>query len=303
MHQGDAVKKRSGTLPHAVPVITNDHPLSGPAELIDDVGEGDSDVRGDRQFVVALSRGLDILRAYRPGDSALTIAELTQRSGLHAPAVKRLTHTLTKLGYLEACDGGSRYRMGIPVLGLGYDCLSGMKISETAQPYLQELADYGGNGMVTGLGSRDNLSMVFLACARSPGVISVRFHAGARLSMARSAIGRAYLAGLDEERREPLMRKLRDRSGEDAWPAIHAAIQRSIAEVRDQGFCVNLGEWDSQVSSVAVPYRPGLGDGTVLAFNCGGPTGSMSPERLIRDLGPRLVELVDKIAVFGHLTL
>lgn len=294
------MKKRSAPLPHSDPAILTDQLLSAHS---DNDFDGDGEGRGDRQFVVALSRGLDILRAYRPNDSALSIAELAKRSGLHNPAVKRLTYTLTRLGYLESCDDGSRFRMGIPVLGLGYGCLSGMKITETAQPYLQELADYGGNGMVAGLGGRDDLSMVFLACARSAGVISVRFHAGARLSMARSGIGRAYLAGLDDDQREPLLRNLCDRVGPDAWPAVSAAIQRSVEEVRDRGFCLNFGEWDSQVSSVAVPYRPALGDGTVLAFNCGGLSYSVTAERLGRDLGPRLVELVGKVAVFGHLTL
>ncbi|HEX5747572.1 MAG TPA: hypothetical protein VFZ09_15100 [Archangium sp.] len=49
--------------------------------------------------------------------------------------------------------------------------------------------------------------------------------------------------------------------------------------------------WSRDVNAVGVPFVAPDGSG-ILAFNCGGPGFLVSRERLLRDLGPRLVELV-----------
>src|SRR5215813_1294806 len=51
----------------------------------------------DRQFVTALARGLDILRAFHAGEGMLGNQEIAHRTGLPKPTVARLTHTLTDL--------------------------------------------------------------------------------------------------------------------------------------------------------------------------------------------------------------
>ena len=38
----------------------------------------------------------------------------------------------------------------------------------------------------------------------------------------------------------------------------------------------------------------------MLAFNIGGPSYVLTAERLRKNLGPRLVEMVNKVASFGH---
>lgn len=266
-----------------------------------DVDSFDSDdpFPGDRQFVVALYRGLEILRCFKPSDGALGNQELAQRSGLPKATVSRLTYTLSKLGYLVYIEDSGKYRMGVPVLGLGYACLGGLKIRETAQPYLQELADLAGDGVVTALGGRDDLSMIYIGCARSAGMISLQLNVGSRISLARSSMGRAYLAGVGDDERAVLMQKIRAHVGEDRWAKTEDGILRSVEEIRTRGFCMNIGEWYNQVNSVAVPFRSPQGDLPVLAFNCGGLSYVMPPERLEAELGPRLVELVNRVASFG----
>ena len=43
--------------------------------------------------VQGLARGLSVLRAFRPGESALGNAEIAARTGLSRPTVSRLTQT------------------------------------------------------------------------------------------------------------------------------------------------------------------------------------------------------------------
>lgn len=270
------------------------------AAIVEEAGfREDDEGAGDRQFVVALQRGLDMLRCFRQTDTALGNQDFAERTGLPKATVSRLTYTLSKLGYLVYLEESGRYRMGVPVLGLGYACLAGLKIRETAQPYMQRLADEAGDGVMVSLGGRDALSMIYIACARSAGIVSLQLNVGSRISLARSGMGWSYLAAIDEAERESLMPQLRARVGEARWPHIEARLKRAAAEITTRGFCSNFGDWNPQVNSVAVPFRMPNRDMPVLAFNCGGPSYVLSQERLERELGPKLVDLARNVSAAG----
>jgi len=255
---------------------------------------------GDRQFVVALHRGLEILRCFKPSDTALGNQELAQRTGLPRATVSRLTYTLSKVGYLVYLEDSGKYRMGIPVLGLGFACLSGVKIPETAQPYMQKLAEEAGNGALIALGGRDRFSMTYLACARSSGMVSLQLNVGSRISLARSGMGRAYIAGLPKDDRADLMEAIKERSEPKQWPALRDGIEDAIDQVQSRGFYLNLGEWQKEVYSVGVPLKPLQNHMPLMAFNCGGPSYLLPKERLEEELGPKLVMLSETVAAAGQ---
>ncbi|WP_230799458.1 IclR family transcriptional regulator [Seohaeicola saemankumensis] len=255
----------------------------------------------DRQFVTALHRGLDILRAFTPQDrSGLGNRDLADRTGLPNSTVSRLTYTLLKLGYLVYDEGTGRYRMGVPVLSLGYACLGGLKVRETAQPLMQQLADDCGDGVMVALGGRDDHSMTYVACARAVrGMISLQLNVGSRISLARSAMGRAYIAGTSETEREQIIEMIRERTAPEHWPRIRDEIADAAEQIRTRGFYANIGGWQSDVNSVAVPYRSPQGDVPMLAFNLGGPAYILSRERIETEFGPRLLEMVQKVGRIG----
>src|SRR6476620_9963163 len=67
-------------------------------------------VATDRNFVVALSGGLDVLRAFHPNDGLLANQEIAARTSLPKPTVSRLTYTLTKLGYRTPVPRFEKYQ-------------------------------------------------------------------------------------------------------------------------------------------------------------------------------------------------
>lgn len=262
------------------------------AELIEKEHEG------DRQFVTALHRGLEILRAFKPDDvSGLGNRELAERTGLPNSTVSRLTYTLLKLGYLVYDEGTGRYRMGVPVLGLGYACLGGLRIRETVQPHMQRVADECGDGVLVALGGRDDMKMTYIAAARaSAGMISLQLNVGSRISLARSAMGRAYIAGTDEHERAQIMQRVEERTDPADWPELRDGIEDAAAQIKERGFYVSIGKWQTDVHAVSVPYRSMHGDTPMLAFNLGGPGYMLPRERLENELGPKLVQMRNTIA-------
>ena len=246
----------------------------------------------DPSFVTALARGLDILRAFRRGDTALGNQELAERTGLPKPTVSRLTYTLTAFGYLVYVADSGRYRLGTGVLSLGYNCLASMGIRQIASPPMQELADYTGASVA--LGARDRLSMVYLECRRGNNALRLDLDVGSHLKLATSAIGRAHIVGLEEGERARLMADLMVHEGA-AWPRARAGIERALEDYRRHGFCLSLGEWRPEINAVGVPlgFRDG---GEVMALNCGGPAFALTQKKLIKDIGPRLIGVARDIA-------
>lgn len=248
----------------------------------------------DRQFVTALARGLEVLRCFRAGDVGLGNLEIALRTGLPKPTVSRLTHTLTKLGYLNYSNRRGTYQLGSGVLALGYALLSGLGIREQARPLMQDLAGHADASV--GLGSRDRLSMVYLECCRGPGAVTLRLDVGSRVPLATTAMGRALMSVLPDSERDYLMDHIRQKDPDD-FARIKPGIERAMRDIEDRGFCVSLGDWQPDVNSVGVPVV--TADRTVYALNCGGPSFLLSPRKLEEDYGPRLVEIARQITAEG----
>lgn len=256
----------------------------------------EQNIEDDRQFVTALHRGLEILRAFRPTDHAgLGNRELAERTGLPNSTVSRLTFTLWKLNYIVYEESTGRYKMGVPILSLGYACLAGMQIRETAQVYMQELADECGDGVLVALGGRDDMTMTYLACARSVGFISLQLSVGSRISLPRSAMGRAYIARTSEDERGEILQKIDQCYDADQAKLMRSAIDEAHEQIQDRGFYTNIGGWQPDVNSVAVPFRPLDGNTPMLSFTLGGAAYNLPKEKMETELGPKLVDLVNKI--------
>jgi DNA-binding IclR family transcriptional regulator len=250
-----------------------------------------SDAEHDRQFVTALARGLDILRSFRTGDSMLGNQEIAARTGLPKPTISRLTHTLTQLGYLIHLERHNKYRLGTAVLSLGYTALAGMDIREVARPLMQELADY--SDVAVALGSFDHTSMIYIKICRGRGALTIRLDIGSRIPVATTAMGRAYLAAISAEKRAAILEQVRSRHPQD-WPRIQAGLEQALDDSARTGFTLSVGEWQSGVNAVAAAVRLPDSD-TVMGLNCGGAAFLLPRERMKDDLGPRLVQLAQRI--------
>ncbi len=126
----------------------------------------------DRNFVTALARGLELLRAFGAGEEYLGNAELSNRTSIPRPTVSRLTYTLTQLGYLQHNTHLEKYRLGPGVLALGYRFLANMGIREIARPHLQKFAD--ATDCNVSLGGADRSDMVYLETCHGHGPLIIR---------------------------------------------------------------------------------------------------------------------------------
>src|SRR6201985_3145463 len=93
----------------------------------------------DRSFVVALSRGLDVLRAFHPNDGLLGNQEIAARTNLPKPTVSRLTYTLTKLGYLTPVPRFEKYQLAPSAMALGDGALAHLGVRHLSATFRDEV--------------------------------------------------------------------------------------------------------------------------------------------------------------------
>ncbi|RJF65272.1 IclR family transcriptional regulator [Rhodopseudomonas palustris] len=245
----------------------------------------------DRSFVVALSRGLEVLRAFGPNDGLLGNQEIAARTKLPKPTISRLTYTLTKLGYLTQVPRFEKYQLAPAAMSLGYAALANLGVRHLSQSFRDELMQQTGGAVA--VGARDRLSMIYVGQARSSLTVGVQLDVGSRIPIATTAMGRAYLCALQGDERTALLRDMRDYYG-SRWPRIKEGIERSEEMVARYGFTISAGEWQDDVHAAGVALT--MNDGTgPYAFNCGAPAFRFTEERLINDIGPRLLAMVRKI--------
>ena len=251
-------------------------------------------VRQDRKFVTALARGLDVLRAFQTRIGPMSNKELSEVTGIPKPTISRLTFTLKELGYLTQASRNSKYELAPGILSLGYPLLSGLRIRHVAHDHMAELAKIG--GCTVALAARDQLSMVFVDEYCGNSATTLRVDVGARIEIARSAIGRAYVAGINDDLRLELFRQMEE-IYTDEWPELKSRIESCIQQVKTRGFCLVDREWRMDTRTVAVPLVS-PDKSVVMAMSCGGPTFAISVDMLEQDIGPRMVHICETDSLF-----
>jgi DNA-binding IclR family transcriptional regulator len=197
----------------------------------------------------SLERGVEILRAFRPGSDLLGNGELAERTGLSRATVSRLTQTLVGMGMLQQEPLRKGYRLAPAVLSLAHAMRSGSTMLQVAAPLMRSLAE--SRRINVGLAAPDRDEMVYLESIRYSRRVAFRnVLSGQRVPMELTSLGRAYLATTSTARRKALYEVFKARRGMQ-WPPLLAEIEQSIRSVREAGFCA--ASWQPEVVALAAP--------------------------------------------------
>lgn len=244
----------------------------------------------DRKFCSSLARGLTLLQAFQMRAGPLSNKELTEITGIPKPSVSRLSHTLRELGYLRLRETDGRYELSLATLSLGYPLLSQSRVRHVAHDFMTRLASE--HDCTVMLAEREGLSMVIVDERAGLSSATMRLDIGASIEIAKSAIGRAYLAGLSAQERAPILEALAAKYG-DAWPDLEGRIEDARLQVSQKGYCIVESEWHRDTRSVAAPLVNG---NHVMVLGCGAPIFSISREAFQDKIGPHLVHVAGALA-------
>ncbi|MBS0338923.1 MAG: helix-turn-helix domain-containing protein [Proteobacteria bacterium] len=248
----------------------------------------DADKPGRSPANRSLERGIEILRAFRPGSTLLGNADLAERTGLSKATVSRLTQTLVGAGMLQPDPPTRAFRLAPPVLSLAHAMRAGSTVLATAAPLMRATAQ--AHRINVGLAAADRDEMVYLESIRynrRPSLRSVV--SGQRVPMELTSLGRAHLHAAPPARRKALLDHFQRLRGSQ-WKTLGPEIAAAMHSMDSAGWCA--ASWQPEVVAVATSL---VVHGSHYAINVS-VSAIEDFDTMVKVLAPTLMSLRDAIA-------
>ncbi|MDZ7283252.1 helix-turn-helix domain-containing protein [Sphingomonas sanguinis] len=218
--------------------------------------------------VAALERGLTLLTAFRQGDGALGLVELSERTGLVKSTIMRLAVSLERYGLLVRMPDG-QYQLGSEVVRLNTIYQEGNDLERHIMPVLAKLA--ASTGETATFYVRHGEVRLCLFRVNSPSSLRLDVQPGTQRPMDASAS--AQLLRLFEQ-----------------WPEHRPALPPIPL--------YTVGVTTPHVASMSVPII-GHGDRLVGALSLAGPDARLSKQHAIELALPLLKAGLDLCRALG----
>ena len=236
-----------------------------------------------------------IARAFRTieflADEPRSAADVARYFGTDRSTALRLLRELEATGYVSRDQATKLYvTSGAHFYRLLSSTKDHAELSELVDPILRSVRDDFGETTVLAVLAGD--SMVYAAIFTSTHVIRVREQLGTLRPVYCSAVGKAFLSGLDEAALDGELGRLAFEGGtRNAAQDIPSLLGR-VATARQLGYAVDRDETSLGVSCVAAPLW--VGDALIGAIGATGPTTRFTDE-LVAIIGRRLRAAVEEI--------
>ena len=232
----------------------------------------------------SLIRGLLVLECFSPTENSFSLSELSKRMNIPKSSLYRVVKALSQMNYLRYDVQSKRYYLGMRVLSLGFSLLQGMELRDIARPYMEVLSRE--SNKTVNLAILDKDEMVYIERIRVPSIRAFNVGVGNRIPPWNTAVGRAFIAFLEKEKVEAMLKKTQESQGikidEDA-------LAKSLADVRRNGFATNDQEFQSGILAVAVPVFSSRG--IICAINLVTEPEDVSIDVLKTQYAPKLLKI------------
>jgi len=193
-------------------------------------------------------KAFTLLEGLARSDVPRGISDLARGYRLSKSNVHRLLQTLTRLGYVQP-DGGGRYVVTLKVWELGTRVISRVDVGRLARPVMERLTAETQETVHLSVLDHAASEIVYVDKIESQHPIRAYSEVGGRAPAHCVATGKALLAhqpaavveGAAQCLTASTPRTIRS-TGE---------LHKQLAQIRQQGYAVNYGEWREQVRGIA----------------------------------------------------
>ena len=242
-------------------------------------------------FIEALARGLDVIRAFTPARPAMSLSEVAAAAGLARPTARRILLTLEELGYIRADN--STFALTPRVLELGMAYIGATSIWELARPHMEWLVSQTGES--SSLAQLDGSDIVYVARVAVPKIITLAVTIGTRFPALQTSLGKVLLAALPHDEMERALAQP-SRSGiAPRWNPTAEERDCALLEVRTRGWSLTDEQLARGIRSIGAPVydRPGH---VAAALNVSTHAAETSIETLTETYLPLLLKTAEAIS-------
>jgi IclR family transcriptional regulator, pca regulon regulatory protein len=249
-------------------------------------------VPGDPSIMMSLVRGLAVIQAFSRQTAAMTISQISHKTGIPRAAVRRCLYTLRALGFADSEDGG-RYVLRPKILALGHTYLSSIPFAAAAQPLLRAISEDIEESCSIAILDGDDI--VYTARAPVSRIMSIDLYVGSRLPAAFTSMGRVLIAFGKEDLDTRLARvTFAPLTAKTILNA--AALKAELEQVRAQGYAIVDQELELGLRSIAAPIM-GPDGIAAAAINVGVHASRRTKDELVARVLPRLRAAAEELAL------
>lgn len=246
----------------------------------------------DPSFMTSLARGLAVVKAFSEQRRAMTIAQLSHKTGIPRAAVRRCLYTLKQLGYADS--EANNFFLKPKILSLGFSYLSSTPLTISAQPALNKLSRELNESC--SLGVLEEGEVLYLSRSQSSRVMSVALNAGSRVPAYCTSLGRVLLSSLPEHDLDDYFSKVRLAPHTERTVTDESELRQVLKEVRHTGYAIVEEELEIGLRSIAVPVR-GASGMVVAAVSAGVQASRATRSQLEQNFLPRLLNTAGELSV------
>jgi IclR family pca regulon transcriptional regulator len=250
------------------------------------------DALTDPSFMTSLARGLAVVKAFSDQRRAMTIAQISHKTGIPRAAVRRCLYTLKQLGYADS--EANNFYLKPKILTLGYSYLSSTPLTISAQPCLNHVSRTLNEAC--SLAVLDELEVLYISRSATSRVMSVALNAGSRLPAYCTSLGRVMLAAMSDAELDAYFEKATLRAFTDRTIISESGLRAILIDVRQSGYAVVEEELEIGLCSIAVPVRGASGT-TVAALNVGAQSTRVTRFQLEKTFLPALLNAASELSV------
>lgn len=249
-------------------------------------------------LVRALDRGLALLAAFSPEQTALTLTDLARATDLDKGTARRLLQTLMLAGWVRHDLGTACYALTTKALALAMAVETGGALRAAGTDALRDLARRTGGTAFLWMAEDGMALCLARALAPQPDVDAVWFSVGARAPMNCGAGPRVLLAGLSpQERNQALAVPLSVRT--PASQTDRAALLHDAETIARRGWDLARDDFVIGLAGLGVPIR--AHDGSMLgALSLSGVTSMFGDPaaprhlQLLRRAAAQIAQQIDR---------
>jgi len=242
-------------------------------------------------FIEALARGLDVIRAFQPHRPVMPLAAVAAAAGLARPTARRILLTLEEMGYVRSAEGG--FELTPRVLELGMSYVLSRSRWEIARPHMERLVARTHES--SSIAQLDGSDIVYVARVAVPKIIALAVVIGTRFPAMQTSLGKVLLAALPPGEAERVLAQ-DSRSGITArWQPAPAERTEALRDVRARGWALTDEQLAPGIRSIAAPLRDGEGR-AIAALNVTVHAAETSVEVLTGEYLPWLLQTAGAIS-------
>ncbi len=238
--------------------------------------------------IPAISRANEILSLV--SQQKATFAQIAEAMDMPRSSVYTILKSLEDVGFLRKLADNKTYVLGFRLLELGALAEAQIDLKQAAEPVMNELMN--AENLTCHLGTLDDKGAFYLLKKQPANALLVNSWVGKRASMSTSAIGKALLAFLSEDKKQQYIQIQLETSPEKEYA--EKKLSKELALTRSRGWAIDNREDSPLVRCVAAPVYDATGN-VVASLSLTGSDMELPDER-IEHLSEVIIEAAAKIS-------